>query len=174
MLVFFLHSLFLTSCNGSGWIDCGLCFKAQRPCRRWQKRPAAHCTSNCPQHGKGLIPCVTSAFNLNHHCINVTYREVTVFLSRHCVLTGQAFPVQVIGLSSNGIDNWGHVSVGVILHEFFNALIFHFLSSFVQQKSLAIQRNLFARLLQNQCNLVHSFFSIASASFNINFFSQEA
>lgn len=28
-------SLFLMSCNGSGWIGCSVCFKAQRPCRRW-------------------------------------------------------------------------------------------------------------------------------------------
>jgi hypothetical protein len=35
------------------------------------------------------------------------------FVARLYVLMVQLFHMQVIGLSSTGIDNWGHVSVGV-------------------------------------------------------------
>jgi len=44
--------------------------------------------------------------------MDVTYRRDTVYFS--CLFSNlQVFLMQVIGLSSTGIDNWGHVSVGV-------------------------------------------------------------
>lgn len=72
-----------------------------------------------------------SALNLDRHSMSVTYRGITVYFPRLCVLMVQVFLMQVIGLSSNGIDNWGHVSIGVFRPRIFLVPSYFIFSSFV-------------------------------------------
>lgn len=102
--------------SSPGWIDGCVYIEAQRPDRRRQRRATTHHECDCNKYGNGIAFFVWDELMRR---FSVLITEMFVFI------------LQAIGLLSQGIDNWGHVSLGDHAFETYLFRILFFLGIFL-------------------------------------------